>query len=373
MLEGSPPNITLGNYAQRSGGAPSVDRYGTGSAVTNSWNWDAPNGTGELESRSTNGFTETYGYRALDGKLSSIVTNVNVAGVYSNNFTRTFGYDSFGRLDSIGYPNATFTYVYDAVGYRTQVKSGSTVLANNNTQDNDAFGNETVTSFANGLTTVRGYDAGTGRLTSIQTGTASIPTSIQDLEYKWRSNSTLYQRTDYRQAATLGDLIDTFSYDLKERLMSQVSSGYPNRTLTFGNQTYGNLTSKTSSVAGDLNVTGYTYGVAAKPHRLTSVVIAGITNTLSYDGDGNITTYDAASGTIRSSVMTGRTTSPRSPSGPVPAPVRQPRAMRSGMTRTGNVSCAASPGTSPAYRSNRWSRIWATMRKSSRPLGDPTT
>ena len=209
--------------------------------------------------------------------------------------------------------------------------------------------------------------------TFIQTGTASIPTSIQDLEYKWRSNSTLYQRTDYRQAATLGDLIDTFSYDLKERLMSQVSSGYPNRTLTFGNQTYGNLTSKTSSVAGDLNVTGYNDGVAAKPHRLTSVVIAGITNTLSYDGNGNITTYDAASGNDTFFSYDGHNNVTQITVG-TSAGTGTPTARDAFWDDPDvNASCAASPGTSPAYRSNRWSRIWATMRKLSRPLGDLTT
>ena len=56
------------------------------------------------------------------------------------------------------------------------------------------------------------------------------------------------------------------------------------------------MTTKTSNVGGDLNATAFAYGTAGKPHRLTSVTLSGIGNTLSYDSDGNITTCDAASG-----------------------------------------------------------------------------
>lgn len=58
---------------------------------------------------------------------------------------------------------------------------------------------------------------------------------------------------------------------------------------------WGNLTNKASNGSGDLDVTGYTYGTAGKPHRLTSVAIGGISNALSYDGNGNIATYSSAS------------------------------------------------------------------------------
>jgi RHS repeat-associated protein len=74
---------------------------------------------------------------------------------------------------------------------------------------------------------------------------------------------------------------------------SQATTVGASRALTFAYSTTGNLTGKTSNVAGDLNVTGYAY---TGPHRLTSVSIGGISNTLSYDQNGNIIQYAAASG-----------------------------------------------------------------------------
>jgi RHS repeat-associated protein len=283
-----------------------VDLYGTTSAVTNTWNWDTLNGTGQLESRSRPGFTETYTYRAADSKLQSVATAINISMVHSGNYTRTFGYDTQGRLSTMSYPSgSTFSYAYNARGYLTQLKSGATVLEN--VLGTDAFGSPTETTFANGLTTVRGYQPATGRITSIQTGPVGVPTSIQDLEYTWRANSTLYKRIDHRNTSTTADdYVDTFSYNALEQLTSQVTSGGASRTLSFAYSSWGNLTSKTSNVGPDLDVTGYTYGTAGKPHRLTAVTIRGVSNTLSYDGNGNITTYNAASGDDTFLVYDGR-------------------------------------------------------------------
>jgi RHS repeat-associated protein len=280
----------LGRLTQR------VDLYGTGSAATHTWTWDGVYGTGQLASRSSPGLTETYSYRAADSKLESAVTAISVSGVHSGNYTRSFGYDAQGRLSTLGYPSgSTFSHAYNARGYLTQVKSGSTVLEH--VQDTDPFGNPTVTGFANGLTTLRGYDPATGRLTAIHTGTAGVPKSVQDLEYQWRTNSSLYRRFDRRNTTATGDdYTDTFSYDALERVTAQATSVGASRTLTFAYSSWGNLTSKTSSVGGDLNVTGYTYGTTGKPHRLTAVTLAGVANTLAYDSNGNLTTYDAASG-----------------------------------------------------------------------------
>jgi RHS repeat-associated protein len=275
-----------------------VDRYGTGIAVTNAWTWDAPYGTGQLASRSRPGFSETYTYRAADGKLESIDTDIDVVGVHSGSYTRTFGYDAYGRLETLGYPSgSSFTVAYNSQGYAYRLKSGTTVLED--VQDTDAFGQATVTAFANNLKTIRGYDAATGRLTSIQSGPTATPKSIQDLEYAWRTNSTLFKRLDKRNTtATTDDYTDTFSYDALERLTAQTTTGGANRTLDFHYDAYGNFNTagKTSDVTNDLDVTGYAYGTTGKPHRLTSVSIGGVANTLTYDDNGSITKYDATTG-----------------------------------------------------------------------------
>jgi len=107
----------------------------------------------------------------------------------------------------------------------------------------------------------------------------------------------VYRPIDQRNTAGTGDdYTDTFVYDALERLTSQITTIGASRTLNFGYDLFGNLTSKTSAVGGDLNVTGYQYTTTGKPHRLNQVTIAGISNTLTYDNNGSITKYDAATG-----------------------------------------------------------------------------
>ena len=126
-------------------------------------------GIGQLGSRSNPWFSESYTYRSSDGKLTSIGTNIAVSGLYSKSFSRTLSYDTSARLSGVQSPDGvTHTVGYNARGYATQTKWSTTVLED--VQHTDAFGSPTVDVFGNGLKTVRGYDAATGRLTSIQTG-----------------------------------------------------------------------------------------------------------------------------------------------------------------------------------------------------------
>jgi YD repeat-containing protein len=285
-----------------------IDRYGTGNAVQQlgldaltapvGWNPSSP------------GFSEEYSYRAADGKLESIDTVINVVDVHSGSCHHGLDYYADGRLKTVEYPSGSrFTTAYDSRGYATALEDRSTVPETvlETVQDTDAFGQATLTAFANSLKTLRGYDPATGRLTSIQTGATGAATSIQDLEYQWRTNSTLYKRLDKRNTgADTDDYTDSFSYDALERLTVQTTTVGASRTLNFGYDAYGNLTSKTSTVTNDLGVTGYSYGTSGKPHRLTGVTIGGIANTLTYDANGSITRYDAAAGDDTDLVYDGR-------------------------------------------------------------------
>lgn len=273
-----------------------VDRHGTGNAVTNTWVWDATNATGQLSSRSNGQFGQTYTYRSADAKLDTIATTINVSGVLNQSFSQSFVYNGSGQLTTIEQPNRDITYTYNARGFQDTAKDGSYVL--HEWLDTDAYGNSTSEETADGtLTTTRGFDATSGRLTSTHTGTSGTPKSIQDLEYKWRTNSTLYQRVDLRNTtSTADDYTDTFTYDDMERLTRQNTTVGAIRQLNFAYDDTGNLTSKTSNVSGDLDVTGYAYGTSGKPHRLTSATLGGISNTFVYDSNGNIKRYNAASG-----------------------------------------------------------------------------
>jgi YD repeat-containing protein len=109
----------------------------------------------------------------------------------------------------------------------------------------DAFGNATEERFhGNAFRTFKAYDTGMGRLTSIQTGTTATPKAIQDLEYAWRSNGSLYRRTDRRNDQHGRRHTDTFSYDALERVTQQATTGGASRTLTFGYDLHGNITGR---------------------------------------------------------------------------------------------------------------------------------
>ncbi|MXY56583.1 MAG: RHS repeat protein [Gammaproteobacteria bacterium] len=93
--------------------------------VTNTWRWDAANGTGELSSRTNGAFTQTYTYRASDGKPDNVATSVNVAGVLTASYTRVLGYDAQARPSTVDHNGAvTYTYGYGARGHRTGVNQG---------------------------------------------------------------------------------------------------------------------------------------------------------------------------------------------------------------------------------------------------------
>lgn len=226
-----------------------------------------------------------------------MATSVNVAGVLTASYTRTLGYDAQARLSTVDHNGAaTYAYRYGARGHRTAIRHGSTVLQA--FEGTDAFGSSTGESFNGGaFGTARTFDAATGRLLAVETGPSATPKGIQDLEYKWREDGSLYRRIDRRGTAAIADdRTDTFTLDGQRRVERQATTGGAARTLDFGYDGHGNLTTKTSSAAGDLDAAAYAYGTAGKPHRLTRVTLDGVVNTLTYDANGNIAGYDAATG-----------------------------------------------------------------------------
>ena len=122
------------------------------------------------------------------------------------------------------------TRTYTAEGYLAGLGSGGAGLQS--ITATNAFGQVTVETFGNSLKTTRGYDANSGRLTSIQTGTAAVPASIQNLVTVWRTDSSLYQRKDLNQNVGTGN-IDTYSYDALQRVLTQTTNVDAGRTLTF--------------------------------------------------------------------------------------------------------------------------------------------
>ena len=269
----------------------------TDGSASHAWAWDPTNARGSIASRTSPGFSKTYTYGTA-GPMSSSTTTINPVGVPAKTITFNYNYDVQYRMISTTSPNANIQPVglppirsFTPEGYPWKLTSGAAVLDQINATN--AFGEVTQETFPNTVggaaqVTTTGYDPISARLTSISTGTSS---AIQNQTYSWWTDGALGSRGDGLQG-----FVDTFSYDTQARLTAQATNTAPGRTLGFTYDKHGNLTSKSNPLAGDLTVTGQTFGSAGRPQRLTSVSIGGIANTLSYDNLGSITQYAAASG-----------------------------------------------------------------------------
>ena len=185
------------------------------------------------------------------------------------------------------------TRAYNARGYMSQLKDGSTAIQTFN--DLDAFGNSIDESYANGVDTVRVFDPETGRLTNVETTKSSV--NLQDNDYAWRSNGTLEYRTANPVSGLSSTRKEVYTYDVLNRvtLAETYINGSNTRDLSYVYSELGNVESKTSTLSGDTDVTGYGYGAgSAGPHAVTSATVDGVLHTLTYDLNGAITKYDIA-------------------------------------------------------------------------------
>lgn len=264
---------------------------------TSTWVWDtATNGKGKLKSRKLGtDFEETYSYNT-DGKLEDIDTKiVQIGESTSTTYTTSHTYDAHGRPSTTTYPGAGFvlTRAYNARGYLSDLKDGSTSI--HTIVDLDAFGNSIEENYGNGVTTERVYDPESGRLTDVDTTAGS--TVFQDSNYAWRSNGTLESRIANPADGLNTTRKETFTYDVLNRviLAETFINSSNTRDLVYGYNDLGNITSKTSTLTGDTDVTSYVYGAgSAGPHAVTSVTIDGTSTTLTYDANGAVTKYDIA-------------------------------------------------------------------------------
>ncbi|MBH5403073.1 hypothetical protein HZZ13_35545, partial [Bradyrhizobium sp. CNPSo 4010] len=245
---------------------------------TSIWTYDtAAHGIGKLASTAITagagtGYSRSVSYDALS-RATQVATVIDGA---TYNMSAT--YDANGQLSKVGYASGfTARYAYTSLGDVNQLFDDATGQVQWTANAMDAELHLTQQTTGNGLVTTNGFDALTGRLTSIATGSGG---AVQNLSITYDKRGNPLSRSDANT-----NLSETFTYDGLNRLLSSTVNLTPTPlSKTFSYDPIGNLLSKS-------DVGSYTYPAAgqAQPHAVTSISAGLISTTFTYDLNGNQT------------------------------------------------------------------------------------
>ena len=265
------------------------------------WEYDdAGNGVGLLSRRcrmpTTNAtgcgsgatYDASYAYNT-EARLSSMTTDI-VAGGTTRTYEQEYGYDGDGRLTTMTYPSGlTARYEYNARGHLSRMLDDGDSSQLHAYVDRDARGNATRESLRNGALVTRTFEAASGR--QMRQDVRLAGKLRHDALYGWRTDELLEERSIrgvLDDNTTTGYREESFSHDGLGRLTearARMESG--TRTLTTAYDALGNLTSKTSSVASDVDVTGYDYTGAL--NAVQRAAVDGVRHRYDYDATGRMT------------------------------------------------------------------------------------
>uniref|UniRef100_UPI00211ED1DE RHS repeat-associated core domain-containing protein n=1 Tax=Bradyrhizobium sp. SRS-191 TaxID=2962606 RepID=UPI00211ED1DE len=248
--------------------------------VTSVWTYDtAAHGIGKLASSGItagagSGFGRSVTYDTL-GRPSQVSTTVDGA-------TYVMGaiYDAQSRISKVNYPSGfTARYGYNALGFANQLADDATSFAYWTANAMDAEGHLTQLTSGNGLVTNRNFEATTGRLSGLTTGSGA-GTAVQNLGYTYDRLGNPLSRTDANT-----NLSETFSYDTLNRLTSSTVNLTPTPLAkTFTYSAIGNMLTKS-----DVGTYNYPAAGQARPHAVSSITSGLISTTFTYDLNGNQT------------------------------------------------------------------------------------
>lgn len=210
---------------------------------TKVYTYDPSGNPGLLDSVSYLGGSVKYSYDNAS-RITGKVTRIN-----GTNYSTSYGYDSYSRLQIFTYPSGFATKnVYNSFGYISEVRRNDDNSLIWQGQNVNAFSQFTQYTYGNGITTTKTYDC-LGLLRNISSS------SVQNMDYSFdQETGNLISRKD-----NLRNLTEIFTYDLLNRLTG-VSGPAP---LTMSYSANGNILSKTS-------IGNYSYD-GAKPHAVSSV------------------------------------------------------------------------------------------------------
>lgn len=248
--------------------------------VTSVWTYDtAAHGVGKLASSGItaglgNGFGRSMNYDTL-GRPSQVTTTIDGA-----TYVMGATYDAYSRISKVSYPSGfTARYGYNALGFANGLTDDATNFAYWTANAMDAEGHLTQLTSGNGLVTNRTFEATTGRLSGLTTGSGS-GTAVQNLGYTYDRLGNPLSRTDAN-----ANLSETFTYDTLNRLTSSTVNLTPTPLAkTFTYSAIGNMLTKS-------DVGTYVYPAAGqpRPHAVSSIINGLISTTFTYDLNGNQT------------------------------------------------------------------------------------
>lgn len=192
--------------------------------------------------------------------------------------TTTYTYNEVGNmLTQVDANNRTTRFEYDRLGRRTK---RTLPLGMSETFVYDAIGNVTSRTNFKGETTTYAYDSMNRLIRKTPAAALNQPAIV-----------FTYEPTGQRASMTDGSGTTTYTYDLRDRLLTKVT---PQGTLTYTYGPTGKLTSMTSSNTNGVSVT-YTDDTLS---RLSTVKDnhQSATTSYSYDANGNLTGYSYPNG-----------------------------------------------------------------------------
>ncbi len=258
----------------------------TGPELVTTWTWGSSTASfniGKLQSVTAAGSNGTYAETYSFDSLSRLQTD-SISIPSDSTYTYIYTYNATtGLLNTLTYPTSTGGYSLALqYGYTNgilqQVKdvNSSTIFWQNTAMN--PRGQVTQETLGNGIVTNRAFDAVTGWVASIQSGSGG-GASVQNQSYQFDLDGNVTQRQDNNRG-----LNENFYYDADNRLDHSMLNGTLNLQMTYdgGGAGPGNITAR-SDVAGGST---WTYD-AVRKHAVTQAGTGGYAYT--YDANGNAT------------------------------------------------------------------------------------
>ena len=244
-------------------------------------NTSATGAIGKLVQVDSPNYRKVVRYDLLGRPLSTTETIDGVPYVQSITYDNSVSYT---RKKSTNYPNGfSISYQYNASGFLESIKNTNTSEVYWRVTYINARGQTESEEHANGvITTSRGHDVQTGRLSDITSFTAN--TTLQLKSYQFDVLGNLDSRTDHILNNT-----ETFTYDSLNRLQTATLNSNPAKTYTY--DAIGNILNKPDVSTSDYvygSNNGKTDGSRTRPHAVASIGSISYT----YDLNGNMSSGD---------------------------------------------------------------------------------